>query len=153
MMKTLRIPLLWLALVLFLGGGWFGAQSTGPWVLPVLTWIVPWATIRELHALHLVVRKLAHLTEYAILARLWFHGVLAWRATTVRRAAWAAFVISAACAFVDEAHQSMLPSRTGNVGDAVLDCLGALTMLIMLRARYENRPAPAVGAATPEPGG
>jgi len=46
---------------------------------------------------------------------------------------------------VDEGHQSMLLSRTGSVSDAVLDCLGALMMLLMLRARYEaSAPAPVV---------
>lgn len=154
MTKALRIPLLCLGVVLFLGSAWFGAQSTGRWVVPVLTWIVPWATPRELHALHMVLRKLGHLTEYAVLARVWLHGVLAWRRVTMRSAAWAALLICVACAFVDEAQQSMLPSRTGSVADAVLDCLGALMMLMMLRARYEAETAlPATRvAATPEPG-
>ena len=59
---------------------------------------------------------------------------------TVRTAAWAALLICAACAFADEAHQSMLPTRTGSVADALLDCLGALLMLLLLRARYDQRP-------------
>jgi VanZ family protein len=161
MMKALRIPLLWLALVIVLGSAHFGAQSTGPWVIPALMWIVPWATPRELQALHVVVRKLGHLTEYAVLARVWLHGLLAWRRVSVRVAAWAALLVCAACAFLDEAHQSMLPSRTGSVGDAVLDCLGALMMLMMLRARYTEggtlRGFPQIrdarAAGTPELGG
>jgi VanZ family protein len=153
MLKALRVPLLWLGVVLLLGSSRFGTHGTGPWVIPALSWLVPWATPRELHALHLVVRKLAHLTQYAILARVWLQGILAWRRTTVRTAAWAALLICVATAFVDEAHQSMLPARTGSVGDVMLDCLGALMMLIMLRARYETTPAPAVGDPSPEPGG
>jgi VanZ family protein len=88
--------------------------------------------------MHMVLRKLGHLTEYAVLARTWLHGMLLWRpATTVRTAAWAALLICVACAFVDEAHQSMLLTRTGSVADAVLDSLGAVLMLMLLRARYE----------------
>ena len=144
-MKALRVPLLWLAIVLFLGSSRFGALQTGPWVIPALGTLVPWATARDLHALHILLRKLWHITQYAILARAWLHGVLAWRATSVRAAAWAALLVCIACAFVDEGHQSMLLSRTGSVSDAVLDCLGALMMLMMLRARYEARaPSPAV---------
>ena len=142
MMKAFRIPLLWLGIVLFLGSSHFGTQQTGAWVIPALTRIVPWASARELHALHAVLRKLAHLTEYAILARLWWQGLLAWsarRGMTVRTAAWAALLICAGCAFADEAHQSMLPTRTGSVADVLLDCLGALLMLLLLRARYEPR--------------
>ena len=153
MLKALRVPVLWLGVVLVLGSSGFGTHATGPWIVPVLNWLVPWATPRELNGLHHVVRKLLHLTEYAILARLWLQGILAWRATTVRAAAWAALLICVLCAFLDEAHQSMLSTRTGSVGDVMLDCLGALMMLIMLRARYENVPAPAVGDPSPEPGG
>lgn len=142
-MKAFRFPLLWLSIVLFLGSSHFGTQQTGAWVIPALTWVVPWATPRELHALHAVLRKLAHLTEYAILARLWWQGLLAWRGMTARTAAWVALLICAACAFADEAHQSMLPTRTGSVADALLDCLGALLMLLLLRALHELRaPAP-----------
>ena len=145
MPRALRVPLLWLAIVLFLGSSRFGALQTGPWVIPALGALVPWATPRDLQALHVVLRKLGHLTEYAILARAWLDGVLAWRATSVRTAAWTALLVCIACAFADEAHQAMLLSRTGSVGDAVLDSLGALLMLMLLRARYEpGAPAPIV---------
>ena len=140
MLKALRAPLLWMALVLFLGGSAFGAQTTAAWVIPLLKPLAPYATARELHALHIILRKLWHLTEYAILARVWLHGILAWRGMSVRGAAWVALLVCVACAFVDEAHQSMLLTRTGSVADAVLDCLGALLMLMMLRARYHVRP-------------
>ena len=146
MLKELRIPLLWLAVVLYLGGGRFGALQTGAWVIPALGTLVPWAGPRDLQALHIVLRKLAHLTEYAILARVWLHGLMLWRAATVRTAAWAALLICIACAFVDEAHQSTLLTRTGSVGDAVLDCLGALLMLMLLRARYEPAAADTLAA-------
>jgi VanZ family protein len=100
----------------------------------------------------MVLRKLGHLTEYAILARAWMHGVLAWRATSVRTAAWGALLVCIACAFVDEAHQSMLLTRTGSVADALLDCLGALMMLMLLRVRYEPRasaPVTVVSSGSP----
>jgi VanZ family protein len=148
-MKAFRIPLLWLGIVLLLGSSYFGTQQTGAWVIPALTRVVPWATARELHALHAVLRKLAHLTEYAILARLWWQGLLAWsawRAMTLRTATWGALLICAACAFADEAHQSLLPTRTGSVADALLDCLGALLMLLLLRARYAPRETAPIAA-------
>jgi VanZ family protein len=148
MPRSLRVPLLWLAVVLFMGNGHFGAVQTGAWLIPLLKPLMPWATPRDVHALHMVLRKLGHLTEYAILARVWMHGVLLCRAASVRTAAWVALLICIACAFVDEAHQSMLLTRTGSVADALLDCLGALLMLMLLRARYDQRPmayrAPAV---------
>src|SRR5262249_392842 len=66
----------------------------------------------QLHAIHLVLRKLAHLAEYAVLALLWFKAVHRVGGRTPRTAAWAAFSICLACAFADEAHQSTIPSRT-----------------------------------------
>ena len=147
MLKAFRVPLLWLAVVLYLGSSGFGAPQTGPWVIPALGTLVPWASARDLHALHILLRKLWHLTQYAILARAWLHGMLAWRPMTVRTAAWTALLVCIACAFADEAHQAMLLTRTGSVADAVLDCLGALLMLMLLRARYEPAAAGAVTAA------
>ena len=153
MIKALRVPLVWLAIVLFLGTSSFGITQTGPWLIPLLKALTPWATPRELHGFHIVLRKLWHLTQYAILARAWLVGVLAWRRVTVKCAAWAALLVCVACAFVDELHQSMLLTRTGSAGDAILDCLGALMMLMMLRARYETALAPTVARAAPETGG
>ena len=153
MIQAFRVPVLWLAIVLFLGTGPFGITQTGPWLIPLLKTLTPWATARELHGFHIVLRKLWHLTQYAILARTWMGGVLVWRRLPLRAAAWAALLVCVACAFVDELHQSMLLTRTGSVGDAILDCLGALMMLMMLRARYETRPAPTVARAAPETGG
>jgi VanZ family protein len=137
MLKSFGVPLLWLGLVLCLGTGHFGVQQTAPWLIPLLKTLVPWAPARDLQALHIVLRKLVHLTEYAILGRVWLVGVLAWRAPTVRTASWIALLVCVACAFLDELHQSMLLNRTGSVSDALLDCLGALMMLLMLRFRHE----------------
>ena len=94
---------------------------------------IPLGSSPFLAALHMVVCKLAHLTEYGILARLWLHGMLAWRRTTIRYAMWVALLVCAVCAVADEVHQSMLPTRTGSVVDVALDCLGALLVLMLLR--------------------
>jgi VanZ family protein len=147
--SVLCFPVLWLAIVLFLGSGQFGVHQTGPWVIALLKWLVPWATVRDLNGLHIVLRKLCHLTEYAILARAWLHGALAWRRMSVRAASWVGLLACIVCAFVDELHQSMLLTRTGSASDVVLDSLGALMMLMMLRARYE--PAAAIAAVELSP--
>jgi len=88
-------------------------------------------------AVHAVLRKLAHLSEYGILARLWFGSLLARVDRTPRRASWLALAICLACAFADEAHQSMLLTRVGSARDVVVDATGALTVLIVSRSRRE----------------
>jgi VanZ family protein len=137
-LKAFRLPLLWLCVVLFLGSGYFGAQQTWAWILPVLKSFAPWATTAELRGAHSLLRKLGHLTEYGVLAAFWLRAFLVGRQLTVRGASWAALLVCVGCAFVDEAHQSMLLTRTGQPADVILDSLGALAAVIYLRGRLEG---------------
>jgi VanZ family protein len=137
----------WLTLVLFLGSAWFGAQQTQRWVVPVLRALAPSATSADLQAAHAVTRKVAHVTEYSVLALLWLHAVRAGGRGSLRTASWIALLVCVGCAFVDEAHQSMLLTRTGSAADAVLDSLAALTALMIVRTRNpEGARLPAAAA-------
>jgi VanZ family protein len=103
------LPSLWLLIILILGTSYFAAVNTGPLILPMLKSLAPGASSAKLHALHMVLRKLAHLTEYAILALLWFRALL-WRTPRAPgAAAWTAFTVCLVCAIADEAHQAMIP--------------------------------------------
>src|SRR5437870_2601466 len=95
---------LWLALVLFLGTAYFATQETGLFVLPFLKMLSPGAPPAQLQAVHTVLRKLAHLTEYAVLALLWFRAFVQVAGRTRRDAAWIALSVCLLCAFVDQAH-------------------------------------------------
>jgi VanZ family protein len=68
-------------------------------------------------------RKLIHFAEFALLALLW------WRALRSRfddrRAALAAFVVTALYAASDEFHQSFVEGRAGSPLDWLIDCAGA----------------------------
>jgi VanZ family protein len=151
-MTAFGLPLVWLSLVLLLGSASFGPQQTQGWVFPVLKPLAPWATLGQLHALHAVVRKLAHLTEYGVLARLWLLAFLAGRRLGLRPASWTALLVCAACAFLDEGHQAMLLERTGSARDVVLDALGALLVLMAMRVRREAAAAVAPVTAAPAEG-
>lgn len=70
----------------------------------------------------LVVRKAAHLTEYAIL------GALLVRALD-RPAAAAALAI--AYAATDELHQHFVPGRTGAVVDVLIDAVGVVVGIVL----------------------
>ena len=77
---------------------------------------------------HFLLRKGAHLTEYAILGMLLFRAI---RATAGPLRPWAlrwalgAIVIAALVASLDEWHQTFIPSRTGSPYDVALDTAGA----------------------------
>ena len=75
----------------------------------------------------LVLRKCAHMTEYAVLAIL------------LRRALGselAALAIAIAYAVTDELHQAFVPGRHGSPVDVAIDGIGAaLGLLVLLHAR------------------
>ena len=91
--------------------------------LPVLAWagmIFALSSVPDLGTglgtWDLVLRKLAHAAEYAILA------LLVLRAT---RSPWLAVVLAGLYAVSDEVHQTFVEGRQGSVRDIVIDTLGA----------------------------
>ncbi|MBI1845476.1 MAG: VanZ family protein [Candidatus Rokubacteria bacterium] len=70
-------PLVWMVVVMILSGDRFSAAETGHVLVPLLSWLLPWASPATLEALHGVTRKLAHLVEYAVLAALWLRALRA----------------------------------------------------------------------------
>ena len=142
----------WLVLVLFLGSAYFAAHETGRYVLPFLKFLMPGVPSSELQAIHMVLRKVAHVLEYAVLALLWYKAVHRVGGRSPRTAAWVALSICLACAFADEAHQSMLPSRQGSARDFVIDAFGATAMLTIARGRsLGDRDGRLSGAIAVEP--
>ena len=139
MARIFVIPVLWLLVVLFLGSAHFGAQQTWALALPFLKPLAPWATTAELRAMHMLLRKLAHLSEYAVLALLWLRALRVGRHLSMRTACWAALLLCVSVAFVDEAHQATLQTRTGSAFDLLLDTLGALMVLMIARMLHELR--------------
>ncbi len=85
---------------------------------------------------HLIGRKLAHFTEYALLTALW------WRAlrtrVSARTALAAAVAISVAYALTDELHQTGVDGRHGNPVDVLIDTAGALTAATLIGRRRRS---------------
>jgi len=136
------VAVLWLLLVLFLGGTYFAAQETARFVVPILRSLMPGAPVSQVQAVHMVLRKVAHLTEYAVLALLWFSAIVRVEGRTPRAASWAALSICLVCACADEAHQSTLPTRQGSVRDVLIDAFGATAMLTIARGRQGAAASP-----------
>lgn len=141
------LALFWLVLVLFLGSASFAAQETGRFVLPFLRLLMPGIPHSELQAIHMVLRKLGHVFEYAVLALLWYQAIHRVGGWSPRTAAWAALSICLVCSFADEAHQSTLLSRHGSARDFVIDAFGATAMLTIVRGRTMGDRGGRLGAA------
>jgi VanZ family protein len=122
--------IIWTILVLGFSSGEFSAENTGSILGPLLVWLFPWLTPDQIGAIHGLVRKTAHVTEYGILAMLWFRTLTRGARLRVPTGVWLALVICVATAVVDETHQATIPSRTGSAADVLLDSFGAAAGLV-----------------------
>jgi VanZ family protein len=105
----------------------FGQVSDGSWEL-----------------FHHVIRKTGHFVGYGMMGLLWLR---AWWLSLPRTGflpnATLALLGTALVASADEFHQSFLPNRTGVPSDVLLDCCGAIVLLLLayfiLRIRWPRR--------------
>jgi VanZ family protein len=129
----------WLPVVLWMGLMFFGstdlmsAEHTSRFLAPFLRWLDPGISPLTIAQVHLLVRKAAHVTEYAILTGLLFRALRGLIEGFWRRAA-LAFMPAMLFAAVDEYHQSFVPSRTGSFYDVLVDYGGALLGILICRA-------------------
>jgi len=125
-------PLAWMALIWGLSTDMGSAEHT----VGLLAWLVerlaPWATPAQVALAHAVFRKLGHVTEYAILAALWYRAL---RAGRTLHALPIALALSVTWAAIDEVHQVFVPSRTPSAVDVLIDSLGALAALLAIHRR------------------
>jgi len=119
-------PLVWMGVIWGLSTDVGSADNTAGLFAWVVSWVFPWATPAQIDLAHGLLRKLGHLTEYAILAALWFRALHVGRRLPSAPSAWTALSISVAWAVVDEFHQAFIPSRTASPLDVVLDATGAI---------------------------
>lgn len=124
-------PVLWMALILILSSDVGSAEHTEHWLVPLLRLAASWATPTQIEALHGLVRKGGHLTEYAVLASLWYRAFARGRRLGPPSAAAMAFAISLVWAIVDETRQSFVPSRTASAKDVAIDGIGALLAMLV----------------------
>src|SRR5713101_108586 len=112
------------------------ARHTSRIIGPILRWFKPDISDETIWRVQFVIRKGGHLTEYAVLAPLFWN---AWR-KPVRKDArpwrWSeaavALAFSAAYATTDELHQAFVPGRQAQVGDVLIDAAGAALGLVLL---------------------
>jgi VanZ family protein len=107
---------------------------------PVLAWAALIFTLSSIPDLgtglggwDLVLRKLAHAAEFAVL------GALLVRATG---AAGLALVLGVAYAITDEVHQQFVPGRMASPLDVAIDALGVAAGVLIARSRGEFGRAP-----------
>ncbi len=134
------LPLvIWIAVIFAASTDLFSAQHTGSVIESILAAIFGHALPqKQFDPLHFVIRKLAHITEYAIL------GALAFRALRGDEGGWrprwaiAAIAIALVVAASDEFHQSFVPSRGPSPVDVGIDTVGAAMAQVVIRLRVKR---------------
>jgi len=118
-----------MAVVFFMSTQLGAASNTGRFLVPLLRWLDPGISNSAIEHVHFVVRKSAHVTEYAVLSLLVLRALRIWRDCPSARWSWslafAALAISAMYAATDEMHQRWVPDRTPSMHDVMFDSAGA----------------------------
>jgi len=118
---------LWIGVIFLLSRGQGSFSETSRIIRPLLEFFFPTASLETITFYHGIIRKIAHLTEYAVL------GFLAMRAFAAGRAVLTSSVILIGVATIDEINQSFNPARTGAVMDVLIDLAGGAAAILVIR--------------------
>ena len=129
--------LVWMGVIFLASTDLGSAAHTSRFLTPLLKWLRPGITREQLEFVHFLIRKAAHLTEYAILAVLSYRSLVRVFPGRAGRAPLQLLFLAAglcACyASLDEFHQSFVSSRGASAYDVMIDTCGALLGLGLFR--------------------
>lgn len=127
------VPLiLWICIIFYSSTGSASMVRTSRFLRPLLElffsseYTIYWANV--------VIRKIAHLTYYAVLALLTIYAFVGLPLDWIKKNwFWSSLALVFVIASIDEFNQSFDPSRVGSVTDVLLDCLGGLIILLFIK--------------------
>jgi VanZ family protein len=133
--------MLWMALIFIGSTDILSAEHTSRFLVPFLRWLDPHISWVALNAIQIAIRKLGHLTEYAILAGLLWRALRSGTGASMKMPILFGIVLIACAGFAasDEFHQSFVPSRTSSAQDVMIDICGALIGLTICVALGSGR--------------
>jgi VanZ family protein len=127
----------WLLSMYLFSTDLMSSNQTSRFIVPILKFLMPGLSSSGIDFWHAVIRKLAHVTEYCILAA-FVYRALRFDGCGRIDANVRTFAFVALAALLDEFHQSFVPSRTATIIDVGYDCLGGVWALWIIAA-YEFR--------------
>ena len=141
--------LLWMCLIFSASADTQSVAHTSRIVGPFCHWLFPNITLDQVETVQFVVRKGAHMSEYALLGVLLLYALAAGRGDA-RKWISSAWILAVAYAAADEFHQLFVAGRNGSVVDVGIDAAGAALGLLaagqFLRLREQ-----CLEAKAPEP--
>ncbi|MEO7658778.1 MAG: VanZ family protein [Pyrinomonadaceae bacterium] len=124
---------LWTGVIFFLSSNSGSMSETSRFVGPFVKFLFPEISEESLQTVHFLVRKSAHLTEYAMLAFFAVHGFTRSTHERVRKLRYhLPIVLVSIVAVADEIIQSFQVSRTASGWDSLLDLAGGAAMVTAL---------------------
>ena len=126
--------LLWLIVISIFSTADFSSINTSRLIGPLLLWLFPDLSESRLAAIHFLIRKAGHFTEYAILALLARRAFVTSSKAFIQRCWFELGLLLVTCyALLDEFHQSFVPSRSASIYDSAIDVAGGLTVLLLFK--------------------
>ena len=123
----------WIVIVFAMSSSGASMAETSRFIGPFIRWIYPDISPETLKVIHVGVRKLAHIFEYAVLA---FLSVRAFSMVAGHRLGNWRYLIAiipvAVVALADEYRQSLDVTRTGTIDDAILDIASGMLAIALL---------------------
>ena len=130
--------LIWMTLIFSASSDSHSYAHSSRFVEPFLHWLFPRMSQARVEAIHHIIRKCGHLTEYAVLALLLRRAVRRPVKNDPRPWVWPEAGLALAIVFLyaasDEFHQSFVLTRTAQVSDVFIDTAGGAAGLLALWA-------------------
>ena len=137
------VAIAWAGLIFYLSTGTFGGSLTASLLGQILGFLHVAVSPGTFDTLHHLMRKSAHLTEYAVFAMLLYGSAedarpFDWRA----RRALLSIVVAGVYSLTDEFHQRFVPGRGPSLVDCGIDTVGATlgVLLFYVRGWFTGEP-------------
>jgi VanZ family protein len=120
--------LVWMAIIFSASADSKSGPTSSRLIAPFVRFFVPDISPENLDEIVFVVRKAAHVTEYAVLSWLLARALTKPATPTgawTRKAALAAWLVASLYSTTDELHQSFVPNREARWADIIIDSTGA----------------------------
>jgi VanZ family protein len=133
------LVILWMILIFSFSTEPFSSEKSTPFLAALLADLLPHSLARHMDIIVYLIRKLSHWIEYLIL------GILLMRALKphissqppLRRMIWCIFLATLYAA-TDEYHQTLVPGRSANPLDVLIDSFGAFCGTLWCHSRNRS---------------
>ena len=126
---SLLSVLIWMIFIFIMSS--FNASESSAQSNIIVNFISNIFNINNIELISLIIRKLAHFTEYFILGILTYNLIKKYR-----KKYYIAIIICIIYAISDEIHQIFIPGRSCQITDILIDSIGAITAIYICKLKH-----------------